>query len=553
MRVISKPKLYLHIGCGKTGTSALQRFFWENSSALYNEFKIWYPKRIYREKDHIVGRYSNAPFLLPSREVALQRIARHAARSACSILISSEVFSQYPPTFLSKAQQLFDIIPICYVREPVEWLYSAWKQSFETEMQTATFEEYINSNPKQFLFIKEYISIFPSIKLLSFTENKKSLLKSFFSSINITIPDKYKLANTNTSISEEERKILEICNKHKLFELSNNLSATFLEQEHREKQEIKITRHQHKTIMDNNREFLSILHDHFKRNDIFYPAAFLIQEHNDVDPYPFYFSEKKLDQVFRTISYMAPRQRVRIKIKTSATSVYINDVPDDFDPYTYLELNPEVLESDLDVYAHFITIGKDNDLEYKKKIITLDDVVDRFQSSVYRQLCPLDFDCKEYLRMNIDVLQWVSSEHPFADPYRHYVEEGTTQGRSYIQRSNVELLKFYANSPFQQHVPEDFNAETYLELHPDVLIMGLDPYRHYQENGRAEGRRYIRMPIDELLLLYIDSPFQQCVPKDFDPSIYLELNPDVYAAQVDPYRHYHEYGLLEDRAYKRIE
>lgn len=41
------------------------------------------------------------------------------------------------------------------------------------------------------------------------------------------------------------------------------------------------------------------------------------------------------------------------------------------------------------------------------------------------------------------------------------------------------------------------------------------------------------------------------LPNDFDPEIYLELHPDVKSAGVDPGRHYLEFGISEGRAYKR--
>tara|TARA_R110002073_G_scaffold247432_1_gene410378 strand:+ start:1351 stop:2301 length:951 start_codon:yes stop_codon:yes gene_type:complete len=40
------------------------------------------------------------------------------------------------------------------------------------------------------------------------------------------------------------------------------------------------------------------------------------------------------------------------------------------------------------------------------------------------------------------------------------------------------------------------------------------------------------------------------LPNDFDPDVYLKLHPDVEAAGVDPARHYLEYGIGEKRAYK---
>lgn len=42
------------------------------------------------------------------------------------------------------------------------------------------------------------------------------------------------------------------------------------------------------------------------------------------------------------------------------------------------------------------------------------------------------------------------------------------------------------------------------------------------------------------------------LPNDFDPDLYLELNPDVKAAGVDPRKHYLEWGIKEKRAYKII-
>lgn len=40
------------------------------------------------------------------------------------------------------------------------------------------------------------------------------------------------------------------------------------------------------------------------------------------------------------------------------------------------------------------------------------------------------------------------------------------------------------------------------------------------------------------------------LPSDFNPEIYLMLNPDVHAAGVDPIKHYLEFGVNENRVYK---
>lgn len=41
-------------------------------------------------------------------------------------------------------------------------------------------------------------------------------------------------------------------------------------------------------------------------------------------------------------------------------------------------------------------------------------------------------------------------------------------------------------------LPDDFDAETYVSLNPDLDVPGLDPVAHYLNHGRAEGRAYTR-------------------------------------------------------------
>jgi hypothetical protein len=51
------------------------------------------------------------------------------------------------------------------------------------------------------------------------------------------------------------------------------------------------------------------------------------------------------------------------------------------------------------------------------------------------------------------------------------------------------------------------------------------------------------------LVLKDDRPFE--LPEGFDPAVYLDLNPDVGAAGVDPVRHFIFHGLHEGRPYRR--
>ncbi|WFU05950.1 sulfotransferase family 2 domain-containing protein (plasmid) [Rhizobium sp. CB3171] len=42
----------------------------------------------------------------------------------------------------------------------------------------------------------------------------------------------------------------------------------------------------------------------------------------------------------------------------------------------------------------------------------------------------------------------------------------------------------------QSRLPTDFDIEQYLELNPDIKKAGVDPVRHYLDHGREEGRQY---------------------------------------------------------------
>ena len=76
--------------------------------------------------------------------------------------------------------------------------------------------------------------------------------------------------------------------------------------------------------------------------------------------------------------------------------------------------------------------------------------------------------------------------------------------------------------------PQDplFDTAYYLERNPDVAAAGVDPHQHYLTYGWHEGRNP-----DAL----------------FDTRYYLAQNPDVAAAHVDPLLHYEQYGWHEGR------
>jgi len=72
-----------------------------------------------------------------------------------------------------------------------------------------------------------------------------------------------------------------------------------------------------------------------------------------------------------------------------------------------------------------------------------------------------------------------------------------------------------------------FDTSWYLQHNPDVAAAGMDPLLHYEIWGWKEGRE--------------PGP-------NFDQSAYLAANPDVAVAGINPLDHYTLYGMSEGRA-----
>ena len=142
---------------------------------------------------------------------------------------------------------------------------------------------------------------------------------------------------------------------------------------------------------------------------------------------------------------------------------------------------------------------------------------------------PLDFDAKTYISLNPDVAQ--SGQNP----YLHYIAQGQYEGRTYKNEPS--------QSNFPQHppLPEDFDAEEYRRLNPDLKSYEGDLREHFLQYGIPELRKY--REVDP----YIS---HKELPSDFDSDAYLALNPDVAFAAITPYEHYLNYGLTEGRKYK---
>jgi len=153
-------------------------------------------------------------------------------------------------------------------------------------------------------------------------------------------------------------------------------------------------------------------------------------------------------------------------------------------------------------------------------------------------------DLNQYLAQNVDVAQ------AGQNPLEHYLRYGAAEGRTLAPGSTG--LTIGAPSAIGGLAPSSFAptlgptsgqsvtaspgigdydfSSAYLQANPDVAQAGMNPWEHFVRYGAKEGRA-------------LDTAGDK-----FDASRYLSQNADVLQAGLDPLMHYVQYGAAEGRA-----
>ena len=147
---------------------------------------------------------------------------------------------------------------------------------------------------------------------------------------------------------------------------------------------------------------------------------------------------------------------------------------------------------------------------------------------------PLDFEAQTYLDLNPDLAE------KQINPFEHYLAVGQREGRPYLRQARTEKRNT-ANK-----LPTDFDPEEYRRINPDLENYQGNLQSHFLQYGIAEFRRYRedRKPLVPATERYAK------LPEDFDPDLYLELNPDVANHAIAPQDHYVDLGIHENRQYR---
>lgn len=219
-------------------------------------------------------------------------------------------------------------------------------------------------------------------------------------------------------------------------------------------------------------------------------------------------------------------------------------------------------ELDLDYYNHQTALGIQSTLEAAEHYV-------KFGADQGYDPHP-HFKSSEYLADNADV------RSARINPYYHYLVAGRAEGRlpfrmdvpfeDYLHQRSVVAKRFDAEfyltsysdvrraavDPLHHFLVAgwregrdpcaDFSTDFYLSAHKDIRDAGVNPFVHYLTEGYREGRD-TRISDGWVPT----SAVRALVSTEFDPSYYLQCNPDVRSAGEDPLDHFLYFGWREFR------
>lgn len=136
----NKPKLYLHIGMGKTGTTALQEFFWDNRKIL-SDYGVSYPEYCvvssahHRLSPHVPEFLKNTWKFEPVNDWA----PKLRTMGASKMLLSSELIAWAKPEiiheFCEELKRWFDVYVVLYLRRQDNLVMAGYNQQIKAGTQ----------------------------------------------------------------------------------------------------------------------------------------------------------------------------------------------------------------------------------------------------------------------------------------------------------------------------------------------------------------------------------------------------------------------------------
>jgi len=162
------PKLIIHIGRHKTGTSSIQYFLTQNRVALKGR-GILYPYPIGDRYAHhgIVRHLENRPRDTDPTLDSIRTLAGKWARESPLTVLSSEAFQRLEPQAVAAFFDSVGISPlqttiVVYLRDQLSYAWSSYVQHLIEQVKSPYLDSYLRSfNPDYFKFLSQWSSCYP--------------------------------------------------------------------------------------------------------------------------------------------------------------------------------------------------------------------------------------------------------------------------------------------------------------------------------------------------------------------------------------------------------
>lgn len=222
--------IFLHIGCGKTGSSALQVWLWNNSKKL-QECGIYYPTHGKEKIEQYSITSGNGVRLYSafSSGIVEDVIKEDLSSNNLNLLYSSEAFQGLTNenlALLSEVEKKYNIKIkiIAFVRDVYDITYSLYLQGIKRHLYSETFKHYVFSQSRlqQFSVIRKFELFFNDIHVIHYDTVKKTGIDTAFCEqmgIDASSIEEMQKTIVNRSLDLFEAEILRLTNKE--FKKSN--------------------------------------------------------------------------------------------------------------------------------------------------------------------------------------------------------------------------------------------------------------------------------------------------------------------------------------------
>ena len=281
------------------------------------------------------------------------------------------------------------------------------------------------------------------------------------------------------------------------------------------------------------------------------------------------------------------------EINTYKQLIYESDL---FDEEYYYTQYPELKDTNLDAFTHYLFVGADEGANPSRQFDTIyykinnkDKITDDINPLIHYAINGMDEELETHLELTQEE---IDSCVNIIDDSNTFDEEYYVSQKEELKNQNINLIEHYVTvGAFERLNPsKSFNTSVYLENNEDVRAKANNPYVHYLQRGKKEGRvplktkkmerhdrdyeNYIAHQVDiieksglfdkeyylqkyEEVKYYLMNPIEHYIIKgayegknpsrDFNSNYYLYYNPDVKENKENPLVHYITKGKKEGR------